>query len=77
MSQPIRNDDVMRYFDSRFQVTAAKLLPTQYLAVDDVFVRAIITHVAVGGGSAQGKPRSGGRAGSTGSSSRSRPCRSS
>ncbi len=49
----------------------------EYLAVDDVFVRAIITHVAVGRGSAQGKPRSGGRAGSTGSSSRSRPCRSS
>jgi len=35
MSLPIRNDEVMRYFDSRFQVTAAKLLPTQYLAVDD------------------------------------------
>ncbi|MER2176829.1 MAG: chemoreceptor glutamine deamidase CheD, partial [Stenotrophomonas maltophilia] len=35
MSLPIRNDEVMRYFDSRFKVTAAKLLPTQYLAVDD------------------------------------------
>jgi len=35
MSLPIRNDEVMRYYDSRFQVTAAKLLPTQYLAVDD------------------------------------------
>ena len=28
-------DGVMRYRDSRFQVNAAKLLPTQYLVVDD------------------------------------------
>jgi chemotaxis protein CheD len=35
MNAVIRNDDVMRYFDSRFKVTAAKLLPTQYLVVDD------------------------------------------
>ncbi len=28
-------DDVMRYRDSRFQTIAAKLLPTQYLVVDD------------------------------------------
>lgn len=30
-----RNDDVMRYHDTRFQTMAAKLLPTQYLTVDD------------------------------------------
>ena len=35
MNQAVRNDEVMRYFDSRFKVTAAKLLPTQYLVVDD------------------------------------------
>jgi len=28
-------EDVLRYRDARFQVHAAKLLPTQYLAVDD------------------------------------------
>lgn len=28
-------EDVLRYRDARFQVDAAKLLPTQYLAVDD------------------------------------------
>ncbi|MET0549707.1 MAG: chemoreceptor glutamine deamidase CheD [Xanthomonas sp.] len=28
-------DQVMRYHDTRFQTTAAKLLPTQYLVVDD------------------------------------------
>ncbi|MGE8280675.1 MAG: chemoreceptor glutamine deamidase CheD [Stenotrophomonas sp.] len=28
-------DEVMRYRDSRFQTIAAKLLPTQYLVVDD------------------------------------------
>ncbi|WP_058834680.1 chemoreceptor glutamine deamidase CheD [Luteimonas abyssi] len=28
-------EDVLRYRDSRFQVSAAKLLPTQYLVVDD------------------------------------------
>jgi len=35
MNAVVRTDDVMRYFDSRFKVTAAKLLPTQYLVVDD------------------------------------------
>lgn len=35
MSAALREDDVMRYYDSRFKVTAAKLLPTQYLVVDD------------------------------------------
>lgn len=35
MNQPMRLDEVMRYHDSRFQTTAAKLLPTQYLVVDD------------------------------------------
>ena len=28
-------DDVMRYRESRFDTIAAKLLPTQYLVVDD------------------------------------------
>lgn len=28
-------DDVMRYHDSRFKTVAAKLLPTQYLVIDD------------------------------------------
>ena len=35
MSAALREDDVMRYYDSRFKVTAAKLLPTQYLVVDN------------------------------------------
>lgn len=36
MKSSTRHDDgVMRYRDSRFQTIAAKLLPTQYLVVDD------------------------------------------
>lgn len=35
MSTAVQVDDVMRYRDSRFQTIAAKLLPTQYLVVDD------------------------------------------
>ncbi|MET0288216.1 MAG: chemoreceptor glutamine deamidase CheD [Pseudoxanthomonas sp.] len=31
----LRADDVVRYRDHRFQVPAAKLMPTQYLVVDD------------------------------------------
>jgi len=31
----LRDDDVLRYRDARFKVAAAKLLPTQYLVVDD------------------------------------------
>ncbi len=35
MNASLRTDDVMRYQDARFQTIAAKLLPTQYLVVDD------------------------------------------
>jgi len=35
MNVAVQQDEVMRYYDSRFKVTAAKLLPTQYLVVDD------------------------------------------
>ncbi len=36
MSQPgAQQDEVLRYRDPQFQVQAAKLLPTQYLVVDD------------------------------------------
>lgn len=35
MTLALRGDQVMRYHDARFKVTAAKLLPTQYLVVDD------------------------------------------
>lgn len=35
MSTAVQVDDVMRYRDSRFQTITAKLLPTQYLVVDD------------------------------------------
>ncbi len=34
-SVALHNDDVLRYRDTRFQTAAAKLLPTQYLVVDD------------------------------------------
>lgn len=35
MSRAALSDDVMRYRDPQFKVPAAKLLPTQYLVVDD------------------------------------------
>ena len=35
MSRAALGDDVMRYRDPQFKVPAAKLLPTQYLVVDD------------------------------------------
>ncbi len=35
MSRAALRDDVMRYRDPQFKVPAAKLLPTQYLVVDD------------------------------------------
>ena len=35
MSVAMQADEVMRYRDPQFQVPAAKLLPTQYLVVDD------------------------------------------
>ena len=35
MNASLRTDDVMRYQDARFKTIAAKLLPTQYLVVDD------------------------------------------
>lgn len=35
MSMAAHADEVMRYRDTRFQTIAAKLLPTQYLVVDD------------------------------------------
>ena len=31
----VQNDGILRYMDPQFQVPAAKLLPTQYLVVDD------------------------------------------
>ena len=35
MTVALKIDEVMRYRDTRFQTIAAKLLPTQYLVVDD------------------------------------------
>ena len=42
MNVALQADEVMRYRDPQFKVPAAKLLPTQYLVVDDGTVTGII-----------------------------------
>ena len=48
MNVALQADEVMRYRDPQFKVPAAKLLPTQYLVVDDgtalVTVRSASAH---------------------------------